>query len=214
MSFITEGFTKHYVPVKRPAKNKSGFQIEYVYYAPWYAWLLPPNKLLVRKYTLLVACILDSGIFLLAAMEHTAVNYTLMVAVPGMLSLAALMFEVIGVVQFFISKERMTKPQYDGIRLKLRTFPLFRAILMTATVAAAVYQLVTGGIDTGSMLVTVGYAICAILAGFIYLSFRTIPFSTARNRVLDELKKNPDLGEVVKPPAASEAGEAAEEAKN
>lgn len=202
MKTFDKCFSENYVAVDKPCNNKNGFRIEYIYFAPWYLWDISPQSLLPYKYSIGAACLLNVIIFFVASIQKTSLNYSFLVEVPATISLAALIFEVLGVIQFCASKKRMNKPEYEGIDFKLRTSPLLHALLLVLTVLACLYRLIIISFDSLSFFVTIGYLVCAGMSTFVFLRYRTIDFTTEPNRTLEEYNKDSGKNEDKKIPDA------------
>jgi hypothetical protein len=109
------------------------------------------------------------------------VNYNIFVVVPSMASLAAFLFEILGVIQFLLVKERTTKINFEDVNMKLRAATVFHVCFMGATVLCCIGVMIFTGFSGLSFAVTLGYAVCAALSAYIYIRYRSIEFYTEKN---------------------------------
>lgn len=75
--------------------------------------------------------------------------------------MAAYLFEIVGTVQFCLSKEKVTNMDFFDIHTKLRTAPLIHGILLLCMAAACVPVLATWGVSAADM----GVLLCNLGAG-------------------------------------------------
>ena len=165
---MKETFEENYKAVKVPAKNKKGFKMEYVYVGAWMVWEGEAGALKKEKIFILNTCFLSLLLYAAAALQNAQVNAERMVAIPGLLSLAAAVFMLFGVFQFYFSKERLTEESFKDIAAKLRIAPVFYALLLFLCAGAALYKVITGGFAGSGLLI----AMCYFLAGLGPLSIR------------------------------------------
>lgn len=185
MKSYRERFNENYVAVSRPAKNKNGFKIEYVYYAPWYIWDVLPDKLKLRKGEILMLAIIDTVCFLAAAFQVSAVNSNIVVEFAGILSICALIFELIGAVQFYTAKRRTTRDTFRQVNYRLTLAPLIRAVLLAVCTGGCVYSMAVDGISAGSIIAAIFYLLCTAVSLAIRLIFERIPWTTEKNDTLE-----------------------------
>lgn len=171
----------HYIAVKEPFNNRRGYKTKYVYYGPWYMWDVSPHELKQKKCILCFACVINVVIFIFCATRYAQVNSVLLVETPATLSVIALMFEAVGIAQFCLAKPQMTQSGYQDINNKLRIAPLAHSILLLLTVIFGVYYLIRTSFSWISLLVLLGFAVCAGLSVMIYGKYRLLPFRSEKN---------------------------------
>ena len=129
---MRETFKENYKPVRIPARNKKGYKIEYVYIGKWYGW--KEDRAVVRhvKAAAAAALILSVLLYLYAALLNVPLNWSKLVSMMGLLSLAPLLFLVIGMVQFLVSREKFTEQDYKDMNVKLHVAPVLHGGLLLA----------------------------------------------------------------------------------
>lgn len=185
MKTLRESFEENYIAIKKPCANKKGFKIEYVYYGPWYMWDISKTALLRTKRNIGVLCVLNIAFLCVASLQDSPINYSLLVEIPGVLSLLALMFQIIGIVQFICSKEKMTRYTYNDINIKMGVAVPFHAFFMTLSSVGGLCVLGKDDRLMFSITAICGYAMCAVIAILIYKQYKKVPFTSEKNRTLD-----------------------------
>lgn len=174
-------FEENFRAVKEPCDNKKGYKMNYVYIGPWYVWNAPKARIDTAKRLIGLACAFSVLLFILGSLADSSLNYSRYVEFPGMLSIAALVFEVFGVAQFCAAKEKMTNMDFQDINMKMLISSLVHAFLLLCAVIAAVWQLPR--IDVGLMdaIVPVCYFLSGLLSFLVFLYYRSLPYRTADN---------------------------------
>lgn len=181
-----ERFEEDYVAVQEPCSNRKGFKVRYVYYGPWYLWKLEPEDHRKVKKRIGTACILGAVLFLISALQYSAVNTSILTSAAGALSLVPFLFEVIGVVHFCTAGERMTRPDYQDINWKLRVAaPMHGALVFVTAVSGLFYSLYTG-LTLKAVLISAGYFLASVCIFDIYVTYRQLRFTTKPNEFKGE----------------------------
>ncbi|MBQ7371499.1 MAG: hypothetical protein IJW67_06400 [Blautia sp.] len=179
---MKESFEENYKAVKVPAKNKKGFRMEYVYIGPWYVWTADPIQVKKTKIGVLNACVISLILYVVAALQDSPVNYQRLVSMTGLLSLAPFIFELFGVVQFWMSKEKMTNLNFDDISGKLKIAPVIHAALLFLCGALGIYAVVHNGFSRIQLLIPVCYGLAGWEALSVYLIFRKLQHKKIENQ--------------------------------
>ena len=174
-------FEENYRAVPEPCNNKRGCKIRYVYIGPWYVWNAPRQQIQTTKRLIGLACVFSVLIFLLGSVADSPLNYARYVELPGSLSLAALVFEVVGVVQFCAAGKKMTNMDFDDIRRKLLIAPLLHALLLFWAVIAALIQLAGRDVTLMDAIVPLCFFFSGALSGLIFLYYRSLPYRKENN---------------------------------
>ena len=174
-------FEENFQAVEEPCSNKKGFKIRYVYTGPWYVWNLPKERVRAAKWRIGTACVLSAAVFSLGSFMNSFLNHSRYVEFLGMLSVAALVFELFGVVQFCAAKEKMTNMDFDDIKTKMMIAPLLHALLLLGTAAAAVCQLIRHTVALTDVIVTLCYFFSGLLSLLIFLCYRSLPLRKDKN---------------------------------
>ena len=186
MKTFRSTFEENYKAVPEPCDNKKGFKMRYVYIGLWYVWNLPSERVRATKRMIGMACAFNVLLFFAGSLLDSPLNYDRYVSLFGMLSIAALVFEVFGTVQFCLAKEKMTNMDFQDIQTKMMIAPLAHAILLLCAVAAAVWQLLFHiGSELTDALVPVCFFLSGLLSLFVFLSFRSLPIRKEKNTDAD-----------------------------
>ena len=180
-------FEENYLAIQEPCDNRKGFRMRYTYIGPWYVWNTSGERVRSVKRTVGILCVLSVMLFLCGSLMDSRLNAARYVEAFGTLSVAALLYEVIGVIQFSAAKEKMTSLDFDDIKMKMMLAPLLHGILLICAAAAAVIVLVgskTGSID---IIVTLCYFFSGLLSLLIFQCYRSLPWRKDRN-------ENPKIG--------------------
>lgn len=184
-----EKFQEDYTAVIKPASNKRGFKIEYVYYSSWFIWNLPEAELKKRKNIILAACIACAAVYILTAVSKSDFNSLSFVAFPSLFALCALVIEVFGVGQFYCAKYRTTRFIYENSNRRLRICPIVVCVCSAFAAAGCVYYMVIFGGTTDRVFLLFGHALEAVLSYFIYRQYSSIPFTTEENDILNHVER-------------------------
>ncbi len=183
-----ERFEENYAAVEKPANNKDGFKIEYVYYAPWYLWDKPETELKKCKRVLLGVSVLGLACCLFAGAQRCEANTALWVGVPALLGLCAHVLELYGLIMFNCAKYRTTKMTYTDVNRLLTLALPMRIGMMVLTTAAVAYYLVCSGFSAEGIPALCGFLSSCATAIYIYRTYRALPLRTERNYTLEELE--------------------------
>lgn len=115
---------------------------------------------------------------------YSPLNCARYVQLPGMLSVAALVFECFGAAQFCAAGERMNCMDFRDIRGKLLIAPLFHGVLL-CTVGAAVWQMVQSGASLIDGAVLMCYACSGLISLAMFARVRALPYRTEKNEDAD-----------------------------
>ena len=171
---LRETFEENYKAVQIPARNRKGFRIEYVYIGKWFCWKEEPS--VVQKVKTWTAAVLFASVllYLIAGLCHVPVNWSRAVSLTGLLSLAPLLFLVIGEIQFLVSKDKMTEQTCREIRTKLLIAPAFHGGLLLLCAAAGMYAAIRSAGGRDQVMVCLCYLISGLLSLSIIFMFRRL----------------------------------------
>lgn len=186
MKTLRSTFEENYRAVPEPCDNKRGFKMRYVYIGLWYVWNLPPERVRTAKRLMGMACTLSTLLFFSGAFLNSPLNHDRYVSLTGMLSIAALVFELFGTAQFCAARERMTSIDFHDIQAKLMLAPLAHGLLLLVTAAFAVWQLLRrDGFGLADAVVPICYALSGLLSLLMFLCFRSLPVRKEKNTDAD-----------------------------
>lgn len=186
MKTLRSTFEENYKAVPEPCDNKRGFKMRYVYIGLWYIWNLPPERVRTAKRLIGTACLFSALLFFSGAFLNSPLNHDRYVSLTGMLSIAALVFEVFGTVQFCAAREKMTSMDFHDIQTKLMLAPPAHGILLLVTALFAVWQMLRwDGFGLADAVVPMCYALSGLLSLLMFLYFRSMPVRKEKNRDAD-----------------------------
>lgn len=174
-------FEENYRAIKEPSHNKKGFKMTYVYVGPWYVWNVPKTRVQTVKRLTGAACLLSVILFGSGSLLDSFLNCSRYVEFFGILSVAALLYEVIGVIQFCTAKEQMTNMDFEDIKNKMMIAPLLHAALLLGAVAAAVCLFFSHTSGLTDIIVTLCYFFSGLLSLLIFSCYRSLPWRKDKN---------------------------------
>lgn len=169
-------FEENYSAVEVPCRNRRGFKIKYVYTGLWYRWKADPAALRRIKCLTAAACAAGIALFMAASLQDSSLNYARYVSLTGTLSIAALLFEVIGIGQFLAAKEKVTGIAFHDIDTKLRVAPVIHFALLLCTAALCVCEMVSGGGQAWDFLIPVLYLLAGACSFAVFALYRRLPY--------------------------------------
>lgn len=182
MKSYRSAFEENFRAVKEPCNNKKGYKMNYVYIGSWYVWNTPKERISVAKRLIGAACVFSILIFILGSLADSSLNYYRYVEFPGMLSVAALVVEIFGVVQFCASKEKMTNMDFHDIQMKMLAAPLLHSLLLFCATAAAVWKMLRMDVVLMDVIVPLCYFFSGLLSLMIFLYYRALPYRKDKNK--------------------------------
>lgn len=181
MKSYRTAFEENFRAVQEPCGGKKGYRTRYVYISPWYVWNMPKGRIGTAKRLIGLACVFSVLIFLLGSLADSSLNCARDVELPGMLSMAALVFEVVGTAQFCAAKEKMTNMDFQDIRAKMLIAPLMHGLLLFWAVIAAVCQLIGRDVTLMDIIVPLCFFFSGLLSVLIFLYYRSLPYRKEAN---------------------------------
>lgn len=175
-------FEENYRAIKEPCNNRKGFRMNYVYIGPWYVWNVPRARVQTVKRLIGAACLFSVILFGSGSLLDSFLNCSRYVELFGILSVAALLYEVIGVIQFCAVKEQMTNMDFEDIKNKMMIAPLLHAALLLGAVTAAVCQLIGKSFDLTDVVVVLCYFLSGLLSVLIFVCYRSLPWRKDKNK--------------------------------
>lgn len=162
-------------------------QIFHLINAPWYVWDITEKELIKIKLHLASIEIINWIIFIFAVTVCIPVNNLKIFYILTTLSFCAAVLETAGLLNFVLSKKKITKTQFQNISYALNVFPPIRSGLLCLTAVGMLVLIILEGWATQLLLTALGHFICAVSAYVINRIFRHIKFYTEENRALKEL---------------------------
>lgn len=180
----------------------------YVYHGNFYFWKNPQqvtrNKLI---YTGLLA--LNIAVYILTSLGITPQAKYL--AVPVMLDLVPMVFEMYAVVQFCIVREKVREFEFNDMNTKLLGATISNAVLASAAVLVSLYYGIQMGSWRSYVLIALGFAVCAGCAIVVFLLHKNLrPVMVEEGEGADNHKKRRMQEEAQKSPESGKMPEAVE----
>lgn len=170
-----------------PCNNRKGQRVVYTYRGDWYRWDASPTQLAGHKVAYVCCLLCGLAVYVLTAMRPAAANACTLVAAPSLLSLVALLYEVLGVAEFCFAKEYMTVLDFEDLHKKLTAAPLLHAILLLVACGGSCWAyLQVGGFP---VLIPAGYLVCALLSGCIFFLHRRLKHKVLGNAAVPQTVK-------------------------
>ena len=195
MKNFREKFEANYVAVQEPCSNRKGFKTVYHYCGPWYSWKLTSEQRRNSKLFIGIAGMLNAVFYILFSILQAEINLVIYFVVPATLSLIALIFEELGIVQFCIQKEKMTEIDFESIAGKIKIASPIHAVLLVGAILSGVYYLIVESFTGGSLLVIFGYTVCVVLSIYIFGKYKSIPFYSEKNPLRRQLEAEEEKDE-------------------
>lgn len=195
MQTFREKFEANYVAVREPCSNRKGFKMVYRYCGPWYFWRLTSKQRKRCKLFLGTAGVLNAALYILFSILYAEINMVIYFTVPAALSLIALMFEELGIVQFCFQKEKMTEIDFESIAGKIKVAAPIHAALLAVTILSGIFYLTAKSFTVLSLLVILGYAVCAALSVSIFWKYKSIPYYSEKNPLRRQLEAEAEKDE-------------------
>lgn len=174
-------FEENYGAVRVPANNKRGYKVAYIYYKPWYAWGRSEEAVKKAKAFFTMVLALQLLLFFGASLQRDGINFEASVGIPLVFSACALIFEILGVVQFCAVKNKTTEQNYYDIDKKLRLSTAVYGCLLYTAAAGGIYYMINCSFSTMRILITVCYFASATLSLLIREYYKKIPLRTVKN---------------------------------
>lgn len=156
-------------------------RMHYIYIGLWYVWNLPGRRVKAIKRLVGLAFALSALLFFTGGLTDSFLNYARYVKLPGMLSIAALVFEAFGAIQFCAANERMTCMDFRDIRTKLLIAPVMHSILLVCAVIAAVSEAIHRSLLARDIAVMLCYFCSALSSLAVFLCIRSLPYIAVKN---------------------------------
>lgn len=113
--------------------------------------------------------------FLLGAFMRSPLTWNRIVGLFTGLGLAAIVVELVGVIQFCAAKEKLTRQYFNDVNAKLKLAPLAHAILLAGAAIACVPLLPGVGMTIVNLLVPLCFLASALAAAGVFTLYRGLP---------------------------------------
>lgn len=171
-----ENFFADYRTERTLKANGKGYRIRYIYCGDWCKWDLPTARLNRCKLICLALFASDLGIYLCAGLYPTPANTQPLVAGGGLLALACLVFEAVGLGQFLFTRRKAKARDCRDIHVTMAGSTLLRALFLIVACFGCAWSIRNGSCPA-SIWPLGGYLLCAILSLILYVLHHRLTFS-------------------------------------
>ena len=179
-------FEEDYRSVQEPRADGSGFRTRYVYIGNWHLWDVPEERLRSVKRLMALSTALATAIFLIGALIPSPLTWNRFVGLATGLGLAAVLLEIVGVIQFCAAKPRLSRQYFGDINAKLKLAPLAHAILLAFATAASVAAMIGRPVAFRDALVPVCFLASALAAAGSFTLYRSVPQKVVPNDAAEQ----------------------------
>lgn len=166
MSKWRDKYFREYTVEKEIQENGRGKRI-YLYHGNYYFWQ-KPERVRKNKRLYCVFFLFDLIFYFATTMANSTPNQTKLLAVPVLLTLIAMMFELYAIALFCLSKEKIPEFEFEDLNLKLVGSAMSNFILMALACVLSVFCGVWYGPWLPYIVTAVGYGVCAVCALTVY----------------------------------------------
>ncbi|MCD8014276.1 MAG: hypothetical protein LUG99_14075 [Lachnospiraceae bacterium] len=182
MKTFQESFEESYMAYEEPCSNKRGFRVRYAYVGMWYVYQLAKEELARYKRIFVLLCALGTASFAGAALWNCELNYRSFPILFSGLSLAAFLFQWLGVISFAAAGERNTDQSFRQMNTILRAAPLVNAILLLGAAVSCIVLIALNGYSVRMLAVPLLYLLSGACCFLITFFYRALPYSKQENR--------------------------------
>ena len=147
-----------YTEAKVAKKNGKGFKVIRLYTDPWWVHDMDDKKWVLQKAIVGVLSILSLAVYIASAANRVSGNVdSAVVIVGGLLSAAALLFQLVWTGIYVTRPRKMTVYDCESSSKNLKVWSFVAAAILAFTgVASFIYGLVS---DSGTLLSSLGYLV-------------------------------------------------------
>ncbi len=177
MAKMRDRYFKGYVKEMVPTGKEGKYKATYVYHGNYYYWRASHERIKGLKGLFAALLLVDMAVFFAAVSAGGAAAKTGLLMIPALLSLIPLLYEIIGVVQFCRTKDKVREFDFEEMNVKLRYSTLVRGAMLAAGAAAAVVWSFFAQEALSYLLMALELAVSAACALTIHVIHR--PLGTA-----------------------------------
>lgn len=174
MAGMRDKYFKGYVKEKRPVGKNGKLKTVYVYHGNYFYWQVSRKTIGQYKWLFGAFTVVGLALMLAISLLNSQASRNVVVMIPVLLALIPLVFQVIGVVQFIRTKEKVPEFDFNEINLKLRYATLINGGLMAVTGVMALVWMFFAGAGQGFGLLGALAAVAAACALVLYFRQKTL----------------------------------------
>ncbi len=176
-----DSFEKNYVAVEKTDPVTGKKKIRYEYYGPWFVCKNGKDALNRAKRGAGIALLVNVVASLWAGVQDSVLNQSGLTSVPYGLSLAALIFTLVGTACLLASGEKVKRPDYERMHRLLSVAPPVQAVLLGLAMIAGMFLLIRGQAGGRDALPLAGYFLGGCGAAFMYFVYRALQYRKEKN---------------------------------
>ena len=166
----------------RKLNEKGRVRVERYYVRPWIVSELSAVKYWLLRLMYAVLVLASAGVFAVALLQRIPANYSMIVALPGYISVLLLFLLVVSMVNYIIVPKKMTLWDHSSTTTRVKRLSLAAGIGQMLTVVAMVGYLLCYRIFVRETLHSIFLMVLAALCSTaIYFVERKVPYTEIPN---------------------------------
>lgn len=167
---------------KRLDNSRKGYKNVYIYAGDFYKYDLDKKGRLVYKLIIFLLTAVAFALFVVSGLQPVPSNYSTAVAIPLVITIFPLCYEIFGMVQFIFSKEKMMRVDFEDISKKLKIGAAASGIMSAVTaIVSLIMTLVSNTAGSYSVLVILGYFLSAVCSLTIFIMYKNLKHTITPN---------------------------------
>ena len=176
-----DSFEKNYVAVENTDPVTGKTKLRYEYYGPWFVCKNGKDALNRAKAGAGIALFVSVAASLWAGVQDSALNQSGLTSVPYGLSLAAMIFTLVGTGCLLASSEKIKRPDYERMHRLLSIAPPVQAALLLLALITGLFLLISGHAAARDAWPLAGYFLSSCGAAFTYFVYRALQYRKEKN---------------------------------
>lgn len=176
MKTSRQKYFEDYRAEKEPADNKKGYKIVYTYKGEWYGWNEDSKAIRNRKILYVATMLLCTILLVLCGTQRVYLNTVGAVAIPGLISLASILYTWIGTIQFCLAKELIRAKECKSMYSFIEKGSIITALCYSVSAVASIFLFFRRGVDLTSFFVMLGFVLCAGMSFFLYYKHEKLSY--------------------------------------
>lgn len=169
-----ENYFKNYRVRAVPDRSRKGYHKEYIYIGDLYTWDLPQEKIRTNRRIFGICEVVTLLLYFGVSIIRNELNRSPLVAVPSMLALITLLFEVFAMWIFCFGELPCRVDDHSRMNQTFQITFLLRALLLAAAAVLGFVNTVRLHSGITGILISGGYLVCALIALYLYRKYKEI----------------------------------------
>lgn len=167
-------YFRNYKLEQIPSNSKKGYKNVYTYIGDYYTWDISAGAMRAHRLLFAVLELMTAAAFLISALQDIALNKTVYIVIPAILSLCAWIFEIIAVCFFCLLKLPLKEEDFKRLDSTFFLTFMLRAVFLLFVTAVCLIDTVRFSLGGAALLTALGYMICAVIALAMHLAYRKL----------------------------------------